>query len=46
MFKQNKPQRIFRFLDEKSSFSEDVLLMLSFPIGKFVRALIKNLKTL
>ncbi len=42
MFKKNKPQRIFRFLDEKSSFSEDVLLMLSFPIGKFVKALIKN----
>jgi lycopene beta-cyclase len=43
MFKKNKPQRIFRFLDEKSSFSEDLLLMLSFPIGKFVRALIKNI---
>ena len=46
MFKKNKPQRIFRFLDEKSSFSEDVFLMLSFPIGKFLKALIKNLKTL
>ena len=43
MFKKNKPQRIFRFLDEKSNFYEDVLLMLSFPIGKFVKALIKNL---
>ena len=42
MFKKNKPQRIFRFLDEKSTFSEDVHLMLSFPIGKFVKALIKN----
>ena len=42
MFKKNKPQRIFRFLDEKSTFSEDVHLMLSFPIGKFVKALVKN----
>ena len=42
MFKKNKPQRIFRFLDEKSTFAEDVHLMLTFPIGKFVKALVKN----
>ena len=43
MFKRNPPQRIFKFLDEKTSWRQEVLLMASFPTLRFVKALIKRL---
>ena len=43
MFRYNSPQRIFAFLDEKTSFLQEARLMVSFPIGRFVAALLKRL---
>ena len=46
MFQRNTPQRIFQFLDEKTSYRQEVLLMSSFPIGRFVKALFKRVFSL
>ena len=46
MFQRNTPQRIFQFLDEKTSYQQEVLLMSSFPIGRFVKALFKRIFSL
>lgn len=46
MFQRNSPQRIFQFLDEKTSYAQEVRLMSSFPVGRFVRALFKRLFSL
>ena len=46
MFQRNTPQRIFQFLDEKTSYKQEVLLMSSFPIGRFVKALFKRIFSL
>ena len=43
MFRYNSPQRIFAFLDERTSFLQEARLMVSFPIGRFVSALVKRL---
>jgi lycopene beta-cyclase len=46
MFDKNPPIRIFRFLDEKTSFSEELLILSSFSlrqIGWFLAALMKRL---
>jgi lycopene beta-cyclase len=43
MFKKNKSEHIFRFLDEQTSFFQEFKIMLSFPVGLFVRALWKRI---
>lgn len=43
MFLYNPPKRIFSFLEEKTSLWQDVAIMRSFPIRRFVSALIKRL---
>ena len=43
MFKKNKSERIFKFLDEQTSFVEELKIMLSFPVGLFVKALWKRI---
>ena len=43
MFRRNHPKRIFAFLDEQTSFFQEVLIMLSFPVGRFVRALLRRI---
>ena len=43
MFKKNKSERIFKFLDEQTTFLEELKIMLSFPVGLFVKALWKRI---
>lgn len=43
MFRNNTPQRIFAFLDEKSTALQELRIMLCFPVGRFVLALVKRL---
>lgn len=46
MFRRNTPQLIFQFLDEKTSYRQEFLLMRSFPIRRFVSALFKRIFSL
>ena len=43
MFRRNHPKRIFAFLDEQTSILQEVLIMLSFPVGRFVWALLRRI---
>lgn len=43
MFRHNPPKRIFAFLEEKTTWWQDLSIMRSFPVGRFVYALIKRL---
>jgi lycopene beta-cyclase len=43
MFQYNKPERIFRFLEEKSTPKEEVKIMRSFPLGLFVGQVFRRL---
>lgn len=43
MFQRNNPKTILRFLDEKTSFAEELQIMRSFPVGIFVWQLIRRL---
>ena len=43
LFKRNKVQKIFKFLDEETSFGQDLTVMLSMPPFRFVGALIGRL---
>lgn len=43
LFQRNKPLTILRFLDEKSSFKEEIRIMQSFPVGLFVAQLFRRL---
>ena len=43
MFQYNSPERIFRFLEEKSTPKEEVKIMRSFPLGLFVRQVFRRL---
>ena len=43
MFQYNNPERIFRFLEEKSTPKEEVKIMRSFPLGLFVRQVFRRL---
>lgn len=43
MFEQNPPARIFNFLEEKTRWWQEFMLMKTFPIGRFLTALIKRL---
>jgi lycopene beta-cyclase len=43
MFQNNPSKRIFAFLEEKTSLWQDVAIMRSFPVKRFVIALVKRL---
>jgi hypothetical protein len=46
MFKKNPPVRIFRFLDEKTNFIEELKIMASFSLTQkiwFLKALFKRI---
>ena len=46
MFKKNPPLRIFKFLDQKTSFREELLVLSSFSfkqIGWFISAFLKRI---
>ena len=43
MFKNNSPNLIFKFLDEKTSFIEEIKIMLSFPKGIFIKTILKRI---
>jgi len=43
MFKKNSPNMIFKFLDEKTSFLEEIKIMLSFPNGVFIKTILKRI---
>lgn len=43
MFQRNNPKTILRFLDEKTTFAEEVRIMRSFPVGLFVWQLLRRL---
>ena len=43
MFQKNPPERIFRFLEEKTNWREEIMLMRSFPVGRFLAALMRRL---
>ena len=43
MFQYNKPERIFRFLEDKSTPKEEVKIMRSFPLGLFVGQVFRRL---
>lgn len=42
MFKKNKTDKIFKFLDDETSFLEDLRIMLTMPSGKFIKAILKR----
>ena len=41
LFKKNSPERLFRFLDERGPLMNDILLMTSLPIYRFIEALFR-----
>jgi lycopene beta-cyclase len=43
MFKEGKAALIFKFLDEETTFAEDIQVILKCPKRLFVKALIRNL---
>lgn len=43
LFKKNKPQRLLRFLDNESSFGEELKIISSLPTGPFLKAAMKQL---
>jgi lycopene beta-cyclase len=43
MFNKNNPKTIFKFLDNKSSFVEELKIMLSFPKTIFLSAVLKRI---
>ncbi|MGY8946435.1 MAG: lycopene cyclase family protein [Flavobacteriales bacterium] len=43
MFKKNSPNLIFKFLDEKTSFYEELKIMLSFPQLIFIKTILKRI---
>jgi len=43
MFNKNNPKTIFKFLDNKSSFIEELKIMLSFPKTIFLSAVLKRI---
>ena len=43
MFKRNRMTTILRFLDEKTTFKEEVAIMRSFPVGLFVAQVMRRL---
>lgn len=43
LFKKNKPQHLLRFLDNESSFGEEMKIISSLPTGPFLKAAMKQL---
>jgi lycopene beta-cyclase len=43
MFKNNSPQQIFAFLDNETSFTQDLRIMLSLPTMPFLKAALQQL---
>lgn len=43
MFQKNDPKKIFKFLDEETSFAEDFKMQLKMPIWLFTKALLKRI---
>ena len=43
MFKNNKSKWIFKFLDEKSNFLEELTIMANFSFGIFIKTVFKRL---
>ncbi len=43
MFEHNTPATIFSFLEEKSTFGEELQIMRSFPMGLFIRQIFRRL---
>ncbi|PQJ78519.1 lycopene cyclase family protein [Polaribacter porphyrae] len=43
MFQKNHPTQILKFLDEETSFLEDLSIQLKMPIGLFTKALFKRI---
>jgi len=46
MFKKGNPTLIFKFLDEETSFSEDIQVILKCPTGLFLKALFSRIRRL
>jgi len=46
MFKKGNPSLIFKFLDEETSFSEDIQVILKCPAGLFLKALFSRIQRL
>lgn len=44
LFKNNSIEQVFKFLDEKTNFAEDLKIMSSVPYTPFFKAILKNLK--
>ena len=43
LYRNNSIARIFSFLDEETTFIEELKIMLSFPVGLFISALWKRI---
>jgi lycopene beta-cyclase len=43
LFKRNNTGKIFKFLDEETSFAEDLKIMSTMPSGKFIKAIFRRL---
>jgi len=43
MFQKNRASQILKFLDEETSFVEDLKIQLKMPIGLFTKALLKRI---
>ncbi|NER13070.1 lycopene cyclase [Leptobacterium flavescens] len=43
LFKKNKPQLIFKFLDEETNFKEEIKIMLSITHWQFIKAFFRRL---
>ena len=43
MFQKNHPTKILKFLDEETTFLEDLSIQLKMPVGLFTKALLKRM---
>jgi lycopene beta-cyclase len=43
MFKKNKTDKIFKFLDDETSFTEDLKIMSTMPSFKFMKAIFRRI---
>jgi lycopene beta-cyclase len=43
LFKKNKPQHVLRFLDNESSFKEELKIISSLPVWPFLKAAVKQI---
>jgi len=45
LFKKNKPQQVLKFLDNDTSFTEELRIMNTVPMSKFLPASVKEIFT-